>query len=208
MGVLSAKYFVGLDLGQRKDPTALVAGMRRAMTPVRARLEIQHAERFPLGLDYTEVGERVRRMVEKIEASGERVRLAVDASGPGMPVVDMMHKMGLRGLIWPVVMVARGGRGGSIPDGMAGVSGSRGTTVFTVNKTALFTDLRVGMEQGKTVLVEGMLGMKELQEELNRIGSRMTHEGLRVEGATEGHDDLAVAAALAQWGAKRLHTQW
>ncbi len=87
-------FFVGLDLGQKVDPSALVAveGIehRRAFKPTAfQRLEVRYVERLPLGTPYPKVVERVREITWSQELRGN-CALAVDATGVGAPVVDML----------------------------------------------------------------------------------------------------------------------
>ena len=53
-------------------------------------LVLRHVERVPLGTPYPEVVERVRELVTHDELAG-RCALAVDATGVGAPVVDMLR---------------------------------------------------------------------------------------------------------------------
>ena len=92
-------YFVGLDLGQRQDPTALAvlewrewAGPRDPVTFEYRRetaLSLRHLERIPLGTAYPEVVARVARMVRSRQlGEAEGRHMVVDGTGVGPPVVD------------------------------------------------------------------------------------------------------------------------
>jgi len=97
-------FYVGLDLGQRQDYSAMAVverrergGTRVAHLPWMERREdgegtlvVRHLERMKLGTPYTQV---VRRVVEVMRhgALGGPRRLVVDATGVGMPVVDMLR---------------------------------------------------------------------------------------------------------------------
>ncbi len=87
--------FVGLDLGQKVDPSALVVveriEHRRAFVgSAFEKLAVRYVERMPLGMPYPRVVERVQRVVQSQALRGDCV-LAVDASGVGAPVVDMLR---------------------------------------------------------------------------------------------------------------------
>ena len=81
-------FYVGLDLGQRHDPTAIAV-----MEKTTSHMRVRHLERVPLGTPYPGVVERVREIVW----NGQLVRncaLAVDGTGVGAPVVDMLRGRG------------------------------------------------------------------------------------------------------------------
>src|SRR5213080_4767292 len=98
---MGPEYFVGLDLGQSQDPTALgvvervefagewdaVAFGYRIETAVRLR----HLERIALGTPYPDVVARVVKVLgSRALAAGHR-HLVVDATGVGRPVVDLLR---------------------------------------------------------------------------------------------------------------------
>jgi hypothetical protein len=95
-------FSIGVDLGQRRDYSAVAVVER--LKSVACRFDpvqwawrerdledesvVRHLERMPLGTPYTAVTERVVEMARSPKLGGER-RLVVDATGVGMPVVDM-----------------------------------------------------------------------------------------------------------------------
>src|SRR5580700_7762715 len=88
-------YFLGLDLGQKRDHSALAVvervDHRRAFQGTAfEKLLVRYVERMPLGTPYPQVVERVREIVSSEELRGDCV-LAVDATGVGAPVVDMLR---------------------------------------------------------------------------------------------------------------------
>src|SRR5712692_926462 len=92
IGVLSepARIFVGLDLGQSQDPTALSV--------------VERAEVFPGAMDWVSYERpRARRVVGRSAREG-RCTLVVDATGLGAPVVDMLRIANLRCEIVPVLL--------------------------------------------------------------------------------------------------------
>ncbi len=100
---------VGVDLGQQRDPTAITIvergyvpsgplynanywhngrEVRAAREPVRLEYHVRHLERPALGTSYVEV---VERIVERLRSLGdEEIVLAVDTTGVGRPVADML----------------------------------------------------------------------------------------------------------------------
>jgi hypothetical protein len=88
-------YYVGLDLGQRHDPTAIAVVERIEMAQAWQATEfhsprVRHLERAPLGTPYPGVVARVREIVQKLQKLGA-CALAVDGTGVGAPVVDMLR---------------------------------------------------------------------------------------------------------------------
>jgi hypothetical protein len=88
--------FLGVDIGQRRDPTAIAVAEAEWRT-VDGRREvhfvIRHLNRLPLGTPYPEVG---RRLVEITSQVARRSRVCpvtfVDATGVGKPVVDILQE--------------------------------------------------------------------------------------------------------------------
>src|ERR1700719_1317706 len=78
---MSRNYYVGLDLGQKGDYTAIavveeweeaVGGVDRVTYEPKTtrRLDVRHLERVPLGTPYPEVVERVCDLVRSPELKG------------------------------------------------------------------------------------------------------------------------------------------
>jgi hypothetical protein len=96
-------YFVGVDLGQRQDFTAIAVVERTELTGEwdaamwayrkETMLRLRYLQRVPLGTPYPEVVERVVAITRSRELAG-RCRLAVDATGVGGPVVDLLRRAG------------------------------------------------------------------------------------------------------------------
>jgi hypothetical protein len=100
---------VGVDVGQRVDPTA-VAVVELEERPRRDGREgteyhhvARHLERLPLGSPYPRVAERVAGIVSGVRArSGSYPELYVDATGVGTPVVDALREAGIVARLIPV----------------------------------------------------------------------------------------------------------
>ena len=171
-------YFLGLDLGQKRDYSAVVVVEGRAFSG----LVVRYAERMPLGTSYPRVVERVREIAGSGELPGN-CALAVDATGVGAPVVDMLRAARLGCDLSAVVITG----------------GERGVGKGSVAKRDLMGELRVLLEQGRLKigsLREGPRLVRELadvREWDGRVGSY---------GAGK-HDDLVIALELACWRAKR-----
>jgi hypothetical protein len=104
-------YFVGVDFGQSRDPTA-IAVLERAETKGEwdavmfawrkvVSLQLRYLERVALGTPYTEVIERVVQVTQWHELAG-RCRLAVDGTGVGRPVADLLREARPGCVVMPV----------------------------------------------------------------------------------------------------------
>jgi hypothetical protein len=179
-------FYVGLDLGQRHDPTA-IAVVEKITNVVRVR----HLERVPLGTPYPMVVERVREITRNGLMAGHCV-LAVDGTGVGAPVVDMLRAASL-GCDIAAVTITGGERQRQ----------SRG--VWSVPKRDLVAVVRVLLERGELKLAKGLRELGPLIRELTDVRSTAGIGGrvrLGADGCGE-HDDLVIALALACWRAKR-----
>ncbi len=98
---------VGVDVGQRVDPTAICVADAEwrpgtAGTAV-SHFPIRFLERLPLGTPYPAVARRVAAVVAGVvRQRGVAPKLFVDATGVGTPVVDELRAAGVRALIFPV----------------------------------------------------------------------------------------------------------
>jgi hypothetical protein len=187
------KYFVGLDLGQAQDYTAIVVLERKTWqyAPRPYEYHVRHLERPKLGTPYPAIVEQVQALMLSRQLTNQAV-LAVDATGVGRPVVDLFRKAGLR----PVAITITGGNAVTLGDGG-----------FHVPKRDLVTTLQVLFQSGR-LKVAGSLPLAPalIDELLNfkvKINVKTAHDSY--EAWREGvHDDLVLAAALACWyGEKR-----
>jgi hypothetical protein len=198
-----ADYFLGLDLGQSHDPTA-VAILERAEEPgewdavrwahrVKASLRLRYLERMPLGTPYPEVAERVVAMTES-EALRERCAVMVDATGVGRPVVDLLRRAGLSRRMYPAIVT--NGHAETVDRGY-----------YHVPKRDLIAGLQVALQQGEIAIAAGMPYWDALVGELMSMRVRVTAKGHEQFGAwREGeHDDLVFALALAYWGVRKKY---
>jgi hypothetical protein len=191
---MPSEYFVGLDLGQRQDFTALAVLERRSGTPVLAAADkpdyaLRHLKRFALGTPYTEIVPAVAAMVVGKTLAG--APLVVDQTGVGCAVVDMLRQTA--GWVVPV----------TITGGQVVTRGEDGS--FHVPKKELVTCLQVVLQSRRLRIArrlhEAAILVRELQQFQVKI-TAVAHEAFGVwrEGQ---HDDLVLAVALACWWAER-----
>src|ERR1019366_9206638 len=79
-------YFVGLDLGQKQDFSAVAVVERDE----RECMRVRYLERMALGTPYVSVVSRVSEIMRQPELA-QQSRLVVDATGVGAPVVEMLR---------------------------------------------------------------------------------------------------------------------
>ena len=189
-------FYVGLDLGQRHDPTAIAVVERIELAQAWQATEfhslrVRHLERVPLGTPYPGVVARVREIVQKVLELGP-CALAVDGTGVGAPVVDMLRAARIGCDIAAVTITGgekqrNNGAGWSVP------------------KRDLLALVQVLLERNELRLAKGLRELGPLVRELTDVRSTTRANGrerLGADGCGE-HDDLVIALALACWRARR-----
>lgn len=197
----TSEYFVGVDLGQKQDYTAVCVVERRAVTyddpdPVtwQRRKEVQyhlrHMERIALGTPYPEVVERVRKVARGPAVLG-RCELVVDATGVGGPVVDLLRAAKTGCDLVPV----------TITGGEAAVQRGR---EWRVPKRDLIVGLQVMFETEQLQIASKLPEMEKFMKELMGMRIKVSAAGHDSYGSWRDgdHDDLVLAVALACWRAK------
>jgi hypothetical protein len=100
---------IGIDIGQKVDPTAL-AVLQRDERGDGEHFVARFLERLPLGTSYPDVATRLQEIVANVQTvaprpSGwplsmpppqPRIAIYADATGVGLPVVDVLREGGLR----------------------------------------------------------------------------------------------------------------
>jgi hypothetical protein len=198
----TGQYFVGLDLGQSQDFTAIAVLQRAELVgewdPVMfawrktIALRLRHLERVALGTPYTEVVERVVAVTRSADLA-ERCHLIADATGVGRPVVDMLRsaELGCRRL-WPVVIT-----NGELERHVDGY--------YRVPKRDLIVGLQLLLQRRGLQIAAGMKFGPVLAREMAEMRVKITPSGNEQYGAWRDgeHDDLVLAVALACWGARK-----
>ncbi|MGA2713102.1 MAG: hypothetical protein ABSG41_08330 [Bryobacteraceae bacterium] len=190
-------FYMGLDLGQRRDPSAIAVVERMDLAraysgSVFHSLRVRHLERVPLGTPYPGVVARVREITRNCLFAGGRCALAVDGTGVGAPVVDMLRAARLGCDISPVTITA-------------GDQQHRNGTAWSVPKRDLIAVVQVLLERNELKLARGLRELGALVRELTDMRS-IQRPGGRVRLGADGcgeHDDLVIALALACWRARR-----
>ncbi len=185
-------WFLGLDLAQREDFTALatlelkwtitgkdMATWEPEWTP---SLIIRSLDRYELAQSYTAYQEAIEERVNSIRAydAKSKINLALDAAGPGGPIVDDLRLSKIDAAIHPITIT-----GGAYP--------SHSTHGANVPRRALFSRTLLLMERGTLQAQPGVSNWTELCKELLRLRAGDSH--------SKAHDDLAIALTLAVWQA-------
>jgi hypothetical protein len=200
-------FFVGLDLGQSADYTALaVVHSVHTRTPdgqMAKALHLRHLERYPLRTPYPEIAENVAALIrdEKLSPteydpsrgrySTQPPALVVDNTGVGVAVTDLLKSKGLK--FTPVTITG-------------GDTAHKTGRNWRVPKRDLVAALEVPFHTGALKLAEGLTLWPVLKEELlnfrRKINLTTAHDSYEHWRETD-HDDLVLATALACWRATR-----
>src|SRR5664279_3703898 len=196
-------YFVGLDLGQKQDPTAMAvvewAEYNGAWDAVaydyrkETALSLRYLERIPLGTPYPEVVYRVGCTMRSRQLAGAECRhLVVDGTGVGPAVVDLLWQEDLQSKLWPVTITG-------------GDTERYADEYYRVPKRDLIVGLQVLMQQGGLQIAEGMKEGATLVKEMADMRVKISGSAHEQFGAWRSgeHDDLVLAVALACWGVRR-----
>jgi hypothetical protein len=186
-------FYIGLDLGQSRDYTALIILEKvwiRGKMDHRGRAVFEHhireAFRFPLGTPYPDI------------VGAAKPYLLVDATGVGAAIRDEFQKLGVRSpTLRPVIITG-------------GVDENFEKGSYRVPKSRLLERMQVDAQFGLLKIAGGMEELVTLKRELVNVKPKMKPETayLSYEEIREGeHDDLVLAAALAHWGAHKFQSQ-
>jgi len=205
---------VGVDIGQKHDPTAIVVceGERREIEPERwayptgaglftgadarripAKMETvyiaRHIGRLPLGTAYPRVAEQVAGVVEGLVGRGiARPRLMVDATGVGTPVVDILReRLGKHGRDLIAATFTHGDK----------YSQDNGARTASVGKAHLVSRLQALLQTGRLKLPK-TAEAEALGRELGGYEIKIDQDANDKYGAFKvgTHDDLVTALGL------------
>lgn len=183
---------IGIDIGQRRDPTAVcVAQVESRGGPngsSEAHYLVRFVSRFPLGMPYPEITGRLETICQRTaQKTSHAPEIFVDATGVGSPVVDLLHGSPSLSKLWAVTFTAGHQR-----------TVRPATRRISVGKTFLVRRLQALLGHQRIHLPHGQEA-QALAHELRNYEMRVS-ESARVRfGAFRAgtHDDLATALALA-----------
>ena len=183
------RFVVGLDLGQVSDFSALAVLERLDYEGIWA---VRDLRRFPLGIPYPAVAERIGQLMSSIPLRG--ASLVVDRTGVGRAVVDLLRAPALGCRVVPVTITSG-----------ENVTREPGGSGFRVPKRDLVSVLQVLLQNRRLKVAAGLPEAKKFQGELAAFKVQISddgHDGYGAGRASE-HDDLVVAVALAAWFGQR-----
>ncbi len=188
-------YFVGLDLGQAADFSAIAVMERHGTSKDDYVFHCRHLERWKLRTSYPAIVADTVRMMNSPQMQSGRTRpmLAVDATGCGAPVIDLFKRERIRATLKPIQII-----------GGANVSSEFGMT--RVPKRDLVSTVQVYLQNGRLKIAEQMPEAETLTRELQNFQVKISDNAHDSYGAwREGtHDDLILAASLALWAGTEI----
>jgi hypothetical protein len=156
-------------------------------------LHLRYLERIPLGTPYPEVVNRVVEVTRSPELA-DRCHVAVDGTGVGRPVVDMLRRARAKGILMPALITS-------------GDTETVGDGYYRIPKRDLIIGLQVLLQREALQIAAGLQYGPALVAEMGEMRVRVTAAGNEQYGAwREGtHDDLVFAVALACWSARKVY---
>jgi len=194
----SPRYVVAVDVGQANDYTAVVilhSYRLSAADKAPRRHDVVHIERFR-EIPYPEQVRRIAERYQELEHHAKtshrdaNVRLVLDATGVGKPILDLAREHGLR----PRGVIITGGETASSADG-----------VDRVPKRELVTTLQVALQAKRLRIAEDLPLAELLLKEFRGFRVKISLTGHASFGNDVGtwreaqHDDLVLATALGVW---------
>jgi hypothetical protein len=183
------KFFIGLDLGQANDYTALSI-LERLPDKNGCIYHIRRLERVR-GASYPDITQKVTTMMRSPVLSGGAA-LVVDQTGVGATVVDLLKNAGLK----PIAILIHGGD-----------KATREWSNWRVPKRDLVGVLQV-LLQTERLKVSSKLGLGPVlqAEMLNfkvKIDPQTAHDSYSAWRESD-HDDLVLSVALAAWWGEHM----
>lgn len=190
------KIRIGVDIGQRNDPTAICVMETESNNPDR-RFLVRHLERIPLGTEYPKVVSRISEIIQRVSSiGGHSTTVVVDATGVGMPIVDMLsEKIPLTVNLIAVQLVSGSSLTSQFLDKY---------TLVRLGKRRLVETLQKALRSKRLTLPDNSSVESEaLRRELAQYEMRFTERGTDTYGAFKSgsHDDMVTSVALAIAGA-------
>lgn len=205
---MRTEYFIGLDLGEKHDPTALALLERHGSTsePEMLNFQVKHLQRFPLGTSYPSIVTSVTNMLMRpefmqdtevrqyshiaVERSWSPTTLVIDSTGLGQPVTELFQQAKPRAHIVPVTIT-----GGEKVTSDAGE--------YRVAKRILVSAAQVALQSRRLQISASLPFAGALVRELENFKVQINDNANDIYGARSGeHDDLVVAVCLALWAGK------
>jgi hypothetical protein len=183
---------VGVDLGQKRDPTAIAVAEidRRQADQDRTETHFltRYLARLPLGTPYPDVARRIAEIAGRAcerSRDAPTVYVYIDATGVGQPIVDLVAEGRIQGRVIPVYFTHGDRR-------------NQDTEKVSLGKAYLVSRLQA-LLQSRRVHLPDSGEARALAEELQDYEIRVTEDANDRYGAFRvgAHDDLVTALGLA-----------
>lgn len=202
---------IGVDLGQRADYTAIaVAEGWRQPRPLQegaqqlraeSHFVVRSLERLDLGTNYLAVAQRLRQVVAQVRLRSGHDALAVyvDATGVGVPVLDVLRQVQLRAALMPVWFTSTD-RLVEVREQPKGLGAPKGRVIeLRCGKAHLVSRLQALLQGRQLHLPRALPSAAAVREEMLAYEIRASQDGGDTFGAFNAgsHDDLVTAIGLA-----------
>jgi len=187
-------HFVGLDLGQVSDYSALVILERRGNTPKDYTFDCKFLKRWELRTPYPKIVEDTVNIVNSPQLT-QNVRdptfLSIDSTGCGMPIADLFRRARMKARLIPVYITS-------------GSSITRDGDVRRIPKIILVSNTAIALQNGKLKISKKLPLADTLIKELQNFKAKISNSGNTSFGAgadwrENSHDDLVLALSIALW---------
>jgi hypothetical protein len=187
-------YFVGLDLAQTQDYSALVILERRGFSPQTYNFDCKYLKRWELRTGYPEIVSDVVKLVNSSQLTEnvrERPVLALDQTGVGAGIADLFRLEKMAAKLIPIYITS-------------GSDVTRDGDVRRVPKRTLVTNTAIALQTGKLQISEQLPLTETLVAELQNFKAKITTAGNDTYGAgaewrVGNNDDLVLALSMALW---------
>jgi hypothetical protein len=185
------RFVVGVDLGQTADYTAIT------ILEEKGEGEKSYDVRYLERLRNTPYPAIVRRLDHLVKRLPEKPSMAVDATGVGRPVVDMIRDAHIPASIYPITLT---GGDAVVRDGME----------RRVPKRDVASTIAVLLQTGRLRIARGLRESETLSRELLNFRVKISLSGHDTYEAwrEQEHDDLVLAVGLAAWLFEKGRDGW
>lgn len=197
-----SRYWLGVDLGQANDFTAICAIMdERLPTVIDGRVKIGPRERTVVfadkfrGVSYTDVVQHLNRLRNAPPFAG-KTELAIDASSLGRVVSDQLWDQGV-----PHHAIQM----------TAGQEWNRKGRYINASKTHMIETTSVLFSAGDLTFAEGLPLRKEIESDIASFSLTTTAAGNQVitqSRNASGHGDLGISLIVAAWASQHVTSQY
>jgi hypothetical protein len=187
------RYVLGLDLGQAQDFTALCV-LEAHGEGDQAEYHCRHLKRWELMTPYPAIVSDLALMFRRVPFSTNRPRLAIDVTGVGRAVWDMLRKSRLNAHLQAITI-------------HGGIDATHHSGGYGVPKRDLVSAVQVVLQTGRLKIAASLPEAETLTRELANFRIKIGANGHDSYGSgTDSlswreapHDDLVLALAVALW---------